>query len=320
MKVNSGFLAASLAAWLCAPAGAQDYPNKPVRLVVGFPTGGNVDVFARIVAQKMSEGLGRPMLVENRTGAGSMIANDHVAKSSADGYTLLLISGAFVTQAATQKKMPYDPVRDFSWVSTLVSYPLVFAVRPDSRFRTLDDLLAEARSGPGALNYPSPGIGTLYHLAAEMFGSMAGIKMTHVPFRGGSEPQTEVLAGRMDVLIDALTVVYPQIQAGKFRPLAVSSFSPSPSLPGTPTVAQSVPGYEADSFLGIAGPAGMTPAVLERLNQEVRRILTLPDIGQRFAEWGGAPGASTPEQMRSRVESEIGKWKRVVEAGKIEIQ
>jgi tripartite-type tricarboxylate transporter receptor subunit TctC len=314
------FLAAALAGALSTPAGAQDYPGKPIRLVVGFPPGGNVDVVGRIVAQKMSEGLAQQVVPENRTGAGSIIANEFVAKSAPDGYTLLIVSGAFVTQAATMKKLSYDPLRDFSWVSTIVSYPLVFSVRSDSRFRSLDEFIGFVKSNPGKINYPSPGMGTLYHLAGEMFISMAGIDMQHVPFRGGSEPLTEVLSGRMELLIDALTNSYPQIQAGKFRPLAVSSPARSPALPGVPTVADSVPGYEASSFLGLAGPAGLPAAVVERLNREVRRTLGLSELGQRFAEWGGTPSPSSPEEMRERVAAEIAKWKEVVKARKIELQ
>ncbi|HUL94164.1 MAG TPA: tripartite tricarboxylate transporter substrate-binding protein, partial [Burkholderiales bacterium] len=200
----------ALAALLLLPSllPAQEFPSKPIRLMIGFPTGGNVDVVGRIVAQKMSEGLGQQVVPENKTGAGSIIANDYVAKSAADGYTLLVVSGAFVTQAATSRKLPYDPLRDFSWVSTIVSYPLVFSVRADSRFRSLDEFIAFVKSNPGKVNYPSPGMGTLYHLAGEMFVSMAGIDMQHVPFRGGSEPLTEVLSGRMELLIDALTNSY----------------------------------------------------------------------------------------------------------------
>ena len=298
---------------------AQEFPSKPIRLMIGFPTGGNVDIVGRIVAQKMSEGLGQQVVPENKTGAGSIIANDYVAKSAADGYTLLVVSGAFVTQAATSRKLPYDPLRDFSWVSTIVSYPLVFSVRADSRFRTLDEFIAFVKSNPGKINYPSPGMGTLYHLAGEMFVSMAGIDMQHVPFRGGSEPLTEVLSGRMELLIDALTNSYPQIQAGKFRPLAVSSPARSAALPNVPTVADSVPGYEASSFLGLAGPAGLPGAVVERLNREVRRVLALPEVGQRFAEWGGAPSPSSPEEMQNRVTAEIEKWKKVVVERKIEL-
>jgi tripartite-type tricarboxylate transporter receptor subunit TctC len=304
-------------AWTCAAA--QEFPSKPMRLIVGFPPGGNVDVVGRIVAQKVSEGLGQQVVPENRTGAGSIIANEFVAKSAPDGYTLLIVSGAFVTQAATTKKLPYDPLRDFSFVSTIVTYPLVFSVRADSRFRTLDQFIAFVKNSPGKVNYPSPGMGTLYHLAGEMFISMAGIEMQHVPFRGGSEPLTEVLSGRMELLIDALTNSYPQIQAGKFRPLAVSSPARSAALPDVPTVADSVPGYEASSFLGLAGPAGLPTAVVERLNREVRRALALSDLGQRFAEWGGAPSPSSPDEMRQRVSAEIEKWKKVVEERKLEL-
>jgi tripartite-type tricarboxylate transporter receptor subunit TctC len=295
----------------CGLAAAQDYPSKPIRLIVGFPPGGNVDVVGRIVAAKMSEGLSQQVLPENRTGAGSMIANEYVARAAPDGYTLLIVSGAFVTQAATMKKLPYDPLRDFSFISTVVTYPLVFSVRADSRFRTLDEFIAYVKSNPGKVNYPSPGMGTLYHLAGEMFVSMAGIDMQHVPFRGGSEPLTEVLSGRMELLIDALTNSYPQIQAGKFRP---------PSLPAVPTVADSVPGYEASSFTGVGGPAGMPPAVVERLNRELRRVLALPEIAQKFAEWGGTPTASSTDDMRRLVSTEIEKWKKVVTARKLELQ
>ena len=303
-----------------AVAAAQEYPTKPVRLVVGFPPGGNVDVVGRIVAQKMSEGLSQQVVPENRTGAGSIIANEYVAKSAADGYTLLVVSGAFVTQAAAMKKLPYDSLRDFSFISTIVTYPLVFSVRSDSRFRSLDEFIAFVKVNPGKINYPSPGMGTLYHLAGEMFVSMAGIEMQHVPFRGGSEPLTEVLSGRMELLIDALTNSYPQIQAGKFRPLAVSSVERSSALPEVPAVADSVPGYEATSFIGLAGPAGMPAAVVDRLNSEARRILALSDVGRRFAEWGGTPSASSPEEMKRHVGAEIEKWKKVVATRKLELQ
>jgi tripartite-type tricarboxylate transporter receptor subunit TctC len=312
-----GLIASGLVSF---PTGAQDYPSKPIRLIVGFPPGGNVDVVGRIVAQKLGEGLSQQVVPENRTGAGSMIANEYVAKSAPDGYTLLVVSGAFVTQAATTRKLPYDPLHDFTFISTVVTYPLVFSVRADSRFRTLDEFIGYVKTNPGKVNYPSPGMGTLYHLAGELFVSMAGIDMQHVPFRGGAEPLTEVLSGRMELLIDALTNSYPQIQAGKFRPLAVSSLSRSPALPAVPTVADSVPGYEALSFTGLGGPAGMPAAVVERLNREVRRALESPEVGKRFAEWGGTPSASSPEEMQRLVSAEIEKWKKVVAARKLELQ
>jgi tripartite-type tricarboxylate transporter receptor subunit TctC len=317
-SLRIAFAAVIAAASLAAPA--QEYPAKPLKLLIGFPPGGNVDVVGRIVAAKMSEGLGQQVLPENRTGAGGIIANEAVAKAAPDGYTLLLVSGAHVTQAAVRASLPYDPVRAFAWVSTVVKYPLVIEVRADSRFKTLDQFIAYVKSNPGKVYYPSPGMGTLYHLAAEQFISMAGIDMQHVPFRGGAEPLTEVLSGRMEILFDALTNSYPQIRAGKFRPLAVTTLAPTAALPGVPTAAQSVPGYEASSFAGIATTAGAPPAVIERLNRELRRVLALRDVAQRFAEWGGQPEASSPEEMGRLVESEIAKWKRVVEQRKIELQ
>ncbi len=285
---------ALIAALTAAPAAAQDYPAKPVRLLVGFPPGGNVDVVGRIVAQKMSEGLSQQVLPENRTGAGSIIANEYVARSAPDGYTLLVVSGAFVTQAATMKKLPYDPLRDFSWISTIVTYPLVFSVRSDSRFRSLDEFIGFVRSNPGKLNYPSPGMGTLYHLAGEMFVSMVGIDMQHVPFRGGSEPLTEVLSGRMELLIDALTNSYPQIQAGKFRPLAVTSLERSSALPNVPTVAQSVPGYRRAGQPRSAARAGSP-----RHRPALRRM-------GRHAE-PEQPGGDAPPRARRNRQVETGR-------------
>jgi tripartite-type tricarboxylate transporter receptor subunit TctC len=320
MKRSFRVVFAAVLALLSLEASAQEYPAKPLKLLIGFPPGGNVDVVGRIVAAKMSEGLGQQVVPENRTGAGGIIANEAVAKAPPDGYTLLLVSGAHVTQAAVRASLPYDPVRAFAWVSTVVKYPLVIEVRSDSRFKTLDEFIAYVKSNPGKVYYPSPGMGTLYHLAAEQFISMAGIEMQHVPFRGGAEPLTEVLSGRMEMLFDALTNSYPQIHAGKFRPLAVTSVEPSAALPGVPTAASSVPGYEATSFAGIATTAATPPAVVARLNRELRRVLALPEVAQRFAEWGGEPQASSPEEMRAYVESEIAKWKRVVETRKIELQ
>jgi len=311
-------LAGLLAAAACVAA--QEYPARPVRLLVGFPPGGNVDIVSRIVAQKMSEGLGRTVVVETRAGAGGIIANELAAKATPDGYTLLMVSGAHVTQAATQKKLPYDPVRDFGWISTVVTYPIVIVVRSESRFRTLEELIAHAKSNPRKFDYPTPGMGTVYHLTGEMLNSMAGIEMNAVPFRGGAEPINELISGRMDMLMDALTNAWPYIQSGRFRALAVSSLERSPVLPGVPTVAQTVPGYEATSFLGIASPKGVPPQVVERLNGEIRRILALPDIAQRFADMGGSPRPSSPQEMERFVALEIAKWKKVVEVRKIELQ
>ena len=306
----------------CVPCivAAQDYPNKTVRMVEGFPPGGNVDVVSRIVAQKMSEGLGQQVVVENRAGAGSAIANEFVSKAAPDGYTLLLVSGAHVTLAATHRKLPYDPMRDFTFISPVVTYPLVIVVRPDSRFASVADLVAFSRTNPGKLNYATPGVGTLFHLAIENFSAMSGTEFTHVPFRGGSEPVTELLSGRTDFVFDALTVIWPQIQSGKLRPLAVTSMARSPALPNVPLASDGVPNYVATSFSGIGGPPGMAPALVDRLNRELRRVSELPDIRKRFGDSGGEARWSSPDEFRKLVEGEINLWKRVVEVRKIEIK
>ena len=299
---------------------AQAYPERPLKLIVGFPPGGNVDLVGRIVANKLTEGLGQQVVVENRTGAGSMIATDAVAKALPDGYTLLLVSGAHVTLAAVQKKLPYDAIKSFAFISSIVTYPTVLLVRPDSKYKTLADLVADARANPGRLNYPSPGVGTFYHLAGELMSSQVGIEMTHVPFRGGFEPVGELLAGRVDLLIDALTQVWPNIQAGKLRPLAIAAAEPSKVLPNVPLASQTIPGFEATSFSGLAAPAGTPPAIIERLNREVRKLVEAPDVKARFNDAGGNAIAMPPEGFQRLVETEIAKWKKVVETRKIEIQ
>src|SRR5438067_10590559 len=205
-------------------------------------------------------------------------------------------------------------------VSVLTSYPFVISVRPDSRFRTLGDLIAEAKANPGKLNYPSSGIGTVHHLSGELLNAMAGIDMTHVPFRGGASPLTEVLGGRVDLLLEAMTLSIGQIRAGKLRALAVTSRERWKALPDVPTVAETVPGYEVNSFIGL-GTSGATPAELvERLNGEVRKALASPDTRKRFIELGGDPGASSPQEMKSFIEAEIAKWRDVIALRRIEKQ
>src|SRR5919201_3207217 len=204
-------------------AAAQAYPNKALKLVTPFPPGGSADVIARLIGQQLSQQLGQPVVIDNRPGAGGVVGNEYVAKQAPDGYTLLLITGAYPVQAAMLKSLPFDPLADIAMVSLLTSYPFVISVRPDSRFRTLGELIAYARAHPGKLNYPSSGIGTVHHLSGELLNAMAGIEMVHVPFRGGASPLTEVLGGRVDLLLEAMTLSIGQIRAGKLRALAGTS-------------------------------------------------------------------------------------------------
>jgi tripartite-type tricarboxylate transporter receptor subunit TctC len=307
---------------LLAPlhAAAQSYPARPVKLVNGFAAGGSSDIVARFMAQKMAEDFGQPVIVEPKPGAGGVIANDYVAKAVPDGYTLLIITGAYPVQAALLKTLPFDSLKDFAWISSFTFYPFVVNVGADSRFTSIEDLIAYAKSNPGKLNYASNGLGTVHHLAAELFNVMAGVDMTNVPFKGGTAAVTELIAGRVDVLFETMTFSLPLVQSGRLRALAVTSLSPSTSLPGVPTLAHFLPGYEVSSFLGLATTGGTPPAVVERLNAEIRRVLALPDIHQRFVDLGGAPRASSPAEMREFVANEIAKWNRVIDAKHIERQ
>jgi tripartite-type tricarboxylate transporter receptor subunit TctC len=308
-----GLLAAA-AAW------GQAFPTKPLRLVTPFPPGGSADIIARLTAQSLAEVLGQPVVVENRGGAGGVTGSEYASKQPPDGYTLLLISGAYPVYPAMLKSMPFDPLKDIAMVSMLTSYPFVISVVPNSPFRTLADLIARAKANPGKLNYPSSGIGTVHHLSGELFNALAGTDITHIPYRGGNAPLTETLAGRADVLFEAMTLSIGQIQAGKLRPLAVTSRERWKALPDTPTARETLPGFEVNSFIAL-GVTGGTPApVVERLNAAVRKGLENPDTRKRFVELGGEPGASSPEEMRSFVASETEKWKKVVAARNIEKQ
>src|SRR5437763_10719352 len=301
-------------------AAAQTYPTKPLKLVTPFPPGGSADVIARLAAERLGDGLGQPVVVDNRQGAGGMVGNDYASKQPPDGYTLLLITGAYPVQAAMLKSLPFDPLRDIAMVSVLTSYPFVISVRPDSRFRTLAELIAYAKANPGKLNFPSSGIGTVHHLSGELLNAMAGIEMVHVPFRGGASPLTEVLGGRVDLLLEAMTLSIGQIQSGKLRALAVTSRERWKALPDVPTVAETVHGYEVNSFIGL-GATGRTPEpIIERANAEVRKALANADTRKRFVELGGEPGPSSPAEMRAFIEREIAKWRRVVSLRKIEQQ
>ena len=312
--------AAFLLALSCGPALGQAFPSKPLKLVTPFPPGGSADIIARLAAQGVGEVTGQPVVVENRPGAGGVTGSDYVAKQAPDGYTLLLITGAYPVYPAMLKSMPFDPLKDIAMVSMLTSYPFVISVVPGSRFKSLEDLLDYAKANPGKLNYPSAGVGTVHHLSGELFNALAGTDITHIPYRGGNAPLTETLAGRADVLFEAMTLSIGQIRAGKLRPLAVTSRERWNALPDTPTVRETLPGYEVNSFIGL-GTTGGTPAPLvERLNAAVRKALEMADTHRRFVELGGEPGATSPDEMHAFVASEIGKWKKVVATRHIEKQ
>lgn len=304
----------------CAADPVKDYPLRPVRLISPFAAGGNTDMLGRVMAPRLTERLGQTFIVENRPGAGSAVGTGHVAKATPDGHTLLVASGAFTSVAAVSKNLTYDPVRDFAWVSMLITYPFAVVVKNDSALRSVGDLIASAKKHPGKLNYGSVGTGSVFHLAAELFNVMAGVETVHVPYRGGSEPITELIGGRIDVIFNTLTGVFPYVQSGQVRAIAVASLKRSPQLPAVPAVAETLPGYEVTSFAGIAAPRGTPGPVVARLNKTIHAVLAEPEVSRRFVESGGDPAPGTPDAMGRHVVAEIEKWRRIVATRKIDAQ
>jgi len=313
-------LAAALTLSAAAVHAQDAWPARPIKLLVGFAPGGSSDMVARLIATPLGERLGKAVVVENRAGAGGNIAAEAVAKASPDGYTLVLLPSGHSSNAAMKKNLPFDAVNDFAWVSTVTTYPLTLSVRPDSPITSFQDFIARARNEPNRYTYTSVGVGTAMHLFGEWLMAESGATATHVPFKGGTAPMMELLAGRVDVMIDTMTTTAPLFKDNRVRVLATTAPAGQKALPGVPAVADSFAGVVFDSWLGIAGPKGMPPAVVERLNRELRAVLDQPAIRQRLTDWGGTPQASTPEQFRLRVEGEIRHLSRIVADRKIEMQ
>ena len=306
--------------FLAQSAFGQAYPDRPVRLIVGFPPGGSSDTVARVVAQSLSPLLGQPVVVENRPGAGGVIGSDLVAKAPPDGYTLLLATAGHSTAAAMMAKLPFDAVRDFAWISTVTTYPFVIATAADSPIKSLPDMIARAKAAPRKLSYSSAGVGTSHHLLGEWLSAEAGIEMLHVPFKGGTSPLTEVVAGRVDVMFETMTLVLPHLKSGRLRALAVTSPEPKDYLPDVPPAAKTVPGVVFQSWLGIAAPAGTPPAIVERLNRELRKVLDEQEVQKRLSALGGGSAPISPDLMRAQVQTEVERWKKLVESRRIEKQ
>ena len=311
-------LGAWTGAWGADPGSTYPQP-RPIRMVAPFAAGGSSDTFGRYLAPKLSQRLGQNVIVENRPGAGGMIGANIVARGTPDGHTLLLPSGAFTAHAATVKT-PYDPLRDFTWITTLLTYPFVVIVKQDSPIRTVSDFIAEAKRRPGQLNYGSVGIGSVFHLAAELFNSMAKVETVHVPFKGGGESMAALLGGQIDIVFGTITGSMPHIQAKRVRAIAVASKEPSWVLPDVPMVAQTVPGFDVTSFSAVAGPAGIPRPIVARLNRELHAVLADPETRKHVQAIGGDIRPESPEETRARVEEEITKWRRIVAERKIEVR
>jgi len=312
-------LAIALAAGAPLAAGAQAWPAKPVRMLVPFPPGGGVDFAARIVGKHLSDRLGQQVVVENRAGANGIIALEALKGAAPDGYTIAAASnGPLVINPAMYLRLPYDPLRDFVAVGSLVSFPLLLVVHPSVPANSVNELIALARAKPGALAFSSPGVGNGSHLAVELFAAMADVQLVHVPYKGTAPAATALLAGEVALTFSSIPTVLPHVRGGKLRALGVGNATRVPSLPEFPTIAESgVPGYEAFSWAGVIAPAGTPRDVVVRLNREIVQVLRQKDVADQLANEGTIPTPDTPEEFAAYIKSELEKWGAIVRLAKI---
>ena len=307
-------------ALLCGSLWAQSYPTRPVKIIVPFATGGPADNYARFVAQRLQDSLGQSFVVDNRPGAGAVIGTDLAAKAAPDGYTLLLMSNAHTVNESLIPNKPYSLLKDFVPVAPINASDLVLVAHPGTGLMQLSDVLQRAQAQPGKLNYASSGPGTPYHMAGELFKSMAQISMVHIPYKGSSGARTDVIGGQVDMMFDAVTTMTEQVRAGKVRALAVTGKQRSEVLPEVPTLHEAgVPGYEATIWLGVMAPRATPKAVVDRLNDAISKISSQPDVRQAWGKQGAAPLVMNPAVFDKYVQDDVAKWARVIKSANIKM-
>jgi len=293
-------------------ARAQDYPTRPVRLIVGFAPGGTTDITARLIGQWLSERLGQQFVIENRTGAATNIATEAVVRAPADGYTLLLVTASNAINATLYDKLSFNFIRDIAPVAGVIRYPLVMQVNPSFPAKTVPEFISYVKSNPGKISYGSGGIGTSIHVASELFKMMAGVDMIHVPYRGGAPAMTDLMAGQVQVVFNPVPESMEFIRAGKLRPLAVTTATRSEVLPDVPTVGDFVPGYEASALQGIGAPKNTPADIVNKLNKEINAGLVDPKLKARFADLGAAVFPGSPSDFAKFIVTETEKWAKVI--------
>ena len=299
-----------------APAGAQTYPDRPIRLVVPFPPGGGSDITARTIAQKLSEVLGQQVVADNRGGAGGNIGTDIVAKSQPDGYTLVMaLSGPFTINGSLMGKLPFDPLKDFALITLAGATPNLLVTHPSLAANSVKELIALAKASPGKINFASSGLGTPAQLSGDLFNAMAGVRLVYVPYKGAAPALTDLLAGQVQLMFSTMPPALPQVKAGKLRALAVTSAKRSLTLPELPTIAEAaLPGFEATTWYGMAAPAGTPKPIVAKLNADVLKVLHMADVRERLLAQGTEPAGTTPEQFADYIRSETTKWAKVIKA------
>jgi tripartite-type tricarboxylate transporter receptor subunit TctC len=314
--IVTALLLANLA--LSAAHAQEAYPTRSVTLTIGFAAGGNGDIIARIVAEGLTPRLGQPVIVEPRPGAGGNTASARVAKLPPDGYSLITLTGGHAVSGALYKSLPFEPIEDFQMISTVGYQSFMIAVRADNPIKTVADLVAAAKAAPGRLTYSSVGVGSTQHLAGEWFCSLTGVTMTHVPYRSGSATMSDLLGGQIDVAFDTITVIDPQFRAGKAHVLGVTSGTRWWSTPDVAPVADTVPGYDVRTWVGVAAPKGLPAPILKQLNDAMRSALADPAVADRLRKTGGMDvKPSSPDEMRTMVAGQVARWKKVVADAKI---
>jgi len=314
-------LAAALVAALAAGSAiAGDYPNRPVRLIVGYPPGGTTDVLARLITGWLTEHIGQQFIVENKPGGGNNIATDYVAKSAPDGYTMLLVNPANGINTTLYKNLPFNFVRDITGVAGLVRTPNVMEVNPNVPAKTVAEFIAYCKANPGKINMASSGSGTSVHLSGELFKVMTGCDMLHVPYKGAGPALTDLVGGQVNVMFDNLPSSAPFIRAGKLRALGMTSNTRDPGFPDVPPISDTVPGYEATAWFGLGMPQGSPREAIEKVNAEVNRALADPGFQKKLADLGGTPIPGTPEDFTKTIAAETEKWSKVVTASGAKVE
>jgi tripartite-type tricarboxylate transporter receptor subunit TctC len=299
---------------------AAQYPAKPIRMVVPFPPGGATDIIARVVSQKLAEGLGQPVVVDNRPGAGGTIGSDVAAKATPDGYTLLISTNSTHAVAAVLSKPPYDPTRDFTPITLLAESANILVVSPALGVSNVRELIAAAKAKPGALSFASSGNGTIIHLTGEMFKQLAGVDMLHVPYKGTALSIPDLASGRVSILFDNIVSAQPNLRSGTVKPLAVTTLKRSSLVPELPTMIEAgVPGFESTAWFALFGPGGLAPGVRNRLHEAAVAALKAPDARERLAAAGAETLGSGPDELAQRIRDDIAKWGGVVKAGNIKV-
>ncbi len=315
-------LLAMLCVGLAPLAHAQSYPSKPVRIIAPFGPGSTIDIFARIIAPRLHEALGQPVIVENRAGAGGMIGMDAAAKAAPDGHTLVIGAlGPLAMNPVLYPKTPFDPVKDFAAVSLLATGPVVIVVHPSIPAKTVKELVDLAKKRPGQLNFGSPGVGSSPHLAGELFKLLTGASIVHIPYKGNAEAITDLIGGQVSIVFTGVPPVVQLAQAGKVRVLATTGTKRNASLPQVPTIAEAgVGGGEVLIWYGVIAPAATPRDIIARLNREIVKVMSLPDVRERFSQQGADPESSSPEQFAQLIRDEVARWGKVIRNAGIKVE